>query len=488
MSEETAILLPFALRERLLATVQQRLPRKSFGYLLSDGEARAPIDFIVFEANMRNDGVWKADFESYGQYFVDHEDAGFVATPEESWRVQQDIWARGVVEVGVFHTHLRHPANFSGVDFDLHLERFEHLWHMIISLRNQAMPQVRVFSVSHNGVREESVSTPETANPGASPNISLVRRGSAHITSIAEARLLFQADAAGRPKYLDTRAIMTMLDHLRRAGRHDILEEVYTHGFLKDRMSRFQEYIALKMCCLPGGSFQMGTNPPDTLHFCGEAPRHLVTLSPFRMMQVPVTNALFGLFDPRWLDVPPCDRQKPATGVTWFDAAVFGLWMGCRLPTEAEWEFACGGGSEGAWCCADESLLPRYAWYSENAEGEIHPVGTRQANAFGLYDCHGNVWEWCQDTYEPDYYARSPVVNPVNASSLLPALIHHPLEKVCRGGSMHMFSEMCRTRYRLHEPVGFLAKDLGFRLAQSVQRASTEGEQNGEADGSSLFI
>jgi formylglycine-generating enzyme required for sulfatase activity len=184
-------------------------------------------------------------------------------------------------------------------------------------------------------------------------------------------------------------------------------------------------------------------------------------------MRIPVTNTLYGRFDPQWREVPQRDRQKPATGMTWFDAAVFALWMGCRLPTEAEWEFACGGGSEGAWCCPEERLLTRYAWYSENAHGEMHPVGTREANAFGFYDLHGNVWEWCQDTYEQDYYSRSPPVDPVNASSTLPGLLPQLLEKVCRGGSMHMFSEMCRTRYRLHEPASFLAPDLGFRLANS---------------------
>src|ERR1051326_234300 len=201
MSKATAILLPLALHERLLATIQQRLPKKSFGYLLSDANARHPTDLRVFEANIRNDGPWKEHFESYGQYFVEHEDAGFVATPEESWRVQQEIWARGMVEVGVFHSHLRHPANFSKVDCELHLERFEHLWHMIISIRNQAMPQIRIFSVSRSGVRELPIITSETADQGTSADVSLRLRGSAQLTSIAESRLLFQADEAGRPKY-----------------------------------------------------------------------------------------------------------------------------------------------------------------------------------------------------------------------------------------------------------------------------------------------
>lgn len=464
--EDQTIVLSPALRERLIATIRGRYPQKSFGYLISDVDARTPTDFLLFQANIRNSASWKPTFESYGQYFVEHEDAGFVATPEESWQVQNEIWQRGMVEVGVFHSHLRHPANFSGIDFDLHTERFDHLWHMIISLRNPDLPQVRAFAVSHAGVRELQIIPPTGGE--ATPE-------SAHIEQ------LLSLDQAGRPAHHDRQAIFAALHGLLQAGRSDALTELVTGGFLRDSAQRFEQYIAPQLCPLAGGRFQMGTDPLHSprRHFCGEAPAHQVELSPFSIMRVPVTNELFGLFDKRWLDVPVRDRQKPATGMTWFDATVFAQWMGCRLPTEAEWEYACGAGSEGEWCCQDERLLPRYAWYSENAQGDIHPVGAQAANAFGLYDVHGNVWEWCQDTYEQDYYASSPPVDPLNMASPSAENGALAVHKVCRGGSLHALAEMCRTRYRFHEPADFLAQDLGCRLATGVARASTKGQTYG---------
>lgn len=460
--EDHTIVLSPALRERLIETIKHRYPQKSFGYLLSDVDAHTPTDFILFQANIRNSAPWKHTFESYGRYFIEHEDAGFVATPEESWQVQNEIWQRGMVEVGVFHSHLRHPANFSGIDFDLHTERFDHLWHMIISLRNPQLPQLRAFAVSHAGVQELRIT----------PSIGQDATQSA--PGIAQARQLLRLDHAGLPEYHDHQAIYAALHAL--AGHSDALRELVTNGFLRESAQRFERYIAPQLAPLAGGRFQMGTDPlhASGRHFCGEAPAHQVELSPLSMMRVPVTNELFGVFDTRWLDVPARDRHKPATGMTWFAATVFALWMGCRLPTEAEWEYACGAGSEGEWSCQDESVLPRYAWYSENAQGSTHPVGTRTANAFGLFDFHGNVWEWCQDDYEQGFYASSPLTDPLNVAS--PSAAVH---KVCRGGSLHALAEMCRTRYRFHEPADFLAQDLGCRLATGVAQASTKGKTYG---------
>jgi proteasome lid subunit RPN8/RPN11 len=151
---DETILVPAALRDRLLDVVRAHHPEKSFGYLLSaDGRTR-PSDFIRFEGNIRNSPEWQEKFHSFGRYFVEHDDAGFVTTPEESWRVAQEIAARGLDEIAVFHTHLRHPANFSGVDYKLHASRFHNLWHLIVSMRNPAFPQLRAFSVTGGGVRE----------------------------------------------------------------------------------------------------------------------------------------------------------------------------------------------------------------------------------------------------------------------------------------------------------------------------------------------
>jgi formylglycine-generating enzyme required for sulfatase activity len=151
--------------------------------------------------------------------------------------------------------------------------------------------------------------------------------------------------------------------------------------------------------------------------------------------------------------------------VTWHEASLFAAWVGCRLPTEAEWEFACGGGSDAEWCCADEAELARHAWYSENAAGELHEVGTREPNRLGVFDCHGSVWEWCADAYDQDFYASSPSVDPAGPPPDTGVEAEPRVHRVCRGGSVHALAEMCRTRYRLHEPASFWAGDLGFRLA-----------------------
>src|SRR5215467_13305689 len=151
---EAPLVLPGALFDRLIATVRDRLPRKSFGYLVSDTGPLTPVDFVLFEANIRNHTAWRGQFESYGRYFVEHSDAGFVATPEESWRVQKQLWERGLTEVGTFHSHLRHPANLSRIDYDMHVQRFQDLWQLIVSMRNPKLPQVRAFGISAEGVRE----------------------------------------------------------------------------------------------------------------------------------------------------------------------------------------------------------------------------------------------------------------------------------------------------------------------------------------------
>jgi proteasome lid subunit RPN8/RPN11 len=172
VAAQPEILFAEAVHDRLVSTIRSAFPRKCFGYLLSEGSPTAVSDFILFEENVRNEPDSRRHFESYGRYFVEHHDAGFVASPEETWRVQKEIWARGLREAGVFHSHRRHPANFSSIDYALHMERFENLWHLIVSMRNPLLPQLRAFSVSRRGVRELGVqlvpSTRAAALEGAS--------------------------------------------------------------------------------------------------------------------------------------------------------------------------------------------------------------------------------------------------------------------------------------------------------------------------------
>ena len=250
------------------------------------------------------------------------------------------------------------------------------------------------------------------------------------------------------------------IDGLLQWGSDADVEEILRAGFLRDSERRYAESVAPHMELAPGGRFAMGTDRAQARHFCGESPRHVVELSPFLIGRCTVTNELFGVLDPRRVQLPARDLLKPVVEITWFDATLFAMWMGCRLPTEAEWEFACGAGQDGEWCCGDEALLPRFAWYSENSHGEVRTVGTREANPLGLFDLHGNVWEWCRDRYDQDYYRRSRIRDPFLAGSRG--------HRVCRGGSVHAQAEMCRTQYRFHEPAHFWAADLGMRLVRSA--------------------
>jgi formylglycine-generating enzyme required for sulfatase activity len=130
-----------------------------------------------------------------------------------------------------------------------------------------------------------------------------------------------------------------------------------------------------------------------------------------------------------------------------------------RLPTEAEWEFACRAGSVRRFCFGEsEDELRDYAWYSGNAGGQTHSVGTKNGNGWGLHDMHGNVWEWCADRYGP--LPGGKVVDPAG-----------PLggaNRVFRGGSWGISAAQCRAAYRVWNKPGYRDYTVGFRVALAV--------------------
>jgi formylglycine-generating enzyme required for sulfatase activity len=274
-------------------------------------------------------------------------------------------------------------------------------------------------------------------------------------------RDILRASKPKRPPSADSRTVVGLVQRLRQSGRADLVDDLVTNGLLSGSRERYAEHVAPLMRPLEPVRFEMGTPSLRQRHFCGESPAHPVRLSTFSITQTPVTNRLMALFDPARFDVSHSEGNKPAVGVSWFDAALFAMWMGCRLPTEAEWEYACGAGSDLEWCC-EESQLAKYAWYSQNSGGLLATVGSLLPNRLGLYDLHGSVWEWCEDSYDELFYAAAPTVDPVNAGALT-------ADKVCRGGSVHALAEMCRSRYRFHEPPSMTAADLGFRLACEIR-------------------
>ena len=131
----------------------------------------------------------------------------------------------------------------------------------------------------------------------------------------------------------------------------------------------------------------------------------------FFIAETEVTNAQYEAFDPKHerREYSPEDND-PVVDVSWEDAKKYCAWLSeksgqaIRLPSESEWECACRAGSKREFCFSDdEKRLGEYAWYDANSDDKAHAVGTRRANAWGLHDMHGNVWEWCEDTYHENY-------------------------------------------------------------------------------------
>jgi formylglycine-generating enzyme required for sulfatase activity len=134
-----------------------------------------------------------------------------------------------------------------------------------------------------------------------------------------------------------------------------------------------------------------------------------------------------------------------------------------RLPTEAEWEYACRAGTQTTWSFGnDEKELGDYAWCVPTVTEEHHAqqVGLKKPNAFGLYDMHGNVWEWCHDYYEEDYYQHSPTNDPQGPES--------GFSRVLRGGSWDYSTRNSRSAFRNWYPTGNRNYDYGFRLVREL--------------------
>ena len=137
-----------------------------------------------------------------------------------------------------------------------------------------------------------------------------------------------------------------------------------------------------------------------------------------------------------------------------------------RLPSEAEWEYACRAGSEAIYSFGDDpARLGDYAWFEDNSNDETHPVGQLKPNAFGLYDMHGNVWEWCADSWHGDYQ-NAPTDGSVWGS------LGDKKAKLLRGGSWHNGSSHCRSASRGRLDPDNLYYDDGCRVVAVLARTS----------------
>jgi formylglycine-generating enzyme required for sulfatase activity len=236
-------------------------------------------------------------------------------------------------------------------------------------------------------------------------------------------------------------------------------------SFKNKAIATITNSIGMEFLAIPAGEFWMGAADGDTDAQDDEKPLHRVIISkPFFLGRYPVTQR-------EWTVVMgnnPSDFKgkpnHPVENISWNDAQEFigrlNRWEPgnrYRLPTEAEWEYACRDGTTTRYSFGDGARqLEKYAWYKGNAKGTTHPVGEKTPNRLGLHDMHGNVSEWVQDWYNENYYEESPVSDPSGPDT--------GSHRVLRGGSWFYRARFARVSSRGRDvPGGRLS--IGFRLA-----------------------
>jgi formylglycine-generating enzyme required for sulfatase activity len=221
----------------------------------------------------------------------------------------------------------------------------------------------------------------------------------------------------------------------------------------------------MELVRVPGGCFRMGCG--EGLQDCGkdEFPVHEVCVGDFWMGRFEVKQGEWKKVMGSNLSGSQAGDDFPVEMVSWKDAKEFvsrlkNLHRGAttfRLPTEAEWEYACrSGGSSEAYSGAD--LADTVAWYAPNSGGATHSVGTLAPNRLGLFDMSGNVREWCEDVYDPTAYAKHSRSNPLWSTG--------GTERVVRGGCWYFGSKQARCTNRYSYPVTKSRTDLGFRIVR----------------------
>jgi formylglycine-generating enzyme required for sulfatase activity len=199
-------------------------------------------------------------------------------------------------------------------------------------------------------------------------------------------------------------------------------------------------------------------------------PLHWVEVrAPFWISRYEITNAAYERFDASYRrEYSDSPASGPATAISWFRARSFCEWLSgqgalsARLPSEAEWEYACRSGTTTEWCSGDdETMLGEYAWFSSNAGADFRPVGTRRANDWGLFDMHGNVSEWCEDTMHEDYLG-APSTSEAWVDESTPFRVH-------RGGSVTLPAAYCRSAERGSQNPKDDFHVFGFRVAGELR-------------------
>lgn len=267
-------------------------------------------------------------------------------------------------------------------------------------------------------------------------------------------------------------------------GSHTLLYTV--------KLTAAEASIPEGMVLIPAGEFEMGSNDAEAQN--NEQPVHTVYVDAFYMDKHEVTNSEYKQFilaNPQWqkehidanfhngrylvdwigITYPKGRSNHPVTNVSWYAAMAYAQWAGKRLPTEAEWEYAARGGLEDQKYPWGNTITAKNANYDDHV-GSTSAVGNYPANGYGLHDVAGNVWEWCLDEYDADFYSVSPHQNPLSGANSVNWIIDNFTNvkslRVLRSGSRGFPEKYVRVAYRGRgSPMDAFANN-GFRCAASV--------------------
>jgi formylglycine-generating enzyme required for sulfatase activity/dienelactone hydrolase len=278
-------------------------------------------------------------------------------------------------------------------------------------------------------------------------------------------------------------------------GKESIAEYAKRAGLPVEIALDLEDGVKVEMALIPAGTFRMGSpdGEPGRKEDGREGPQHDVTIArPFYLGKYEVTVAQYRRFvgstsyitdaekgghkgwgrNPNWGELSDVNWTKPNFAQTdhhpvcllsWNDATAFVAWASkttarvVRLPTEAEWEYACRAGTSTRFFAGSKDAeLSAAGWFNGNAALTSHPVGRKLPNAWGLHDVHGNVWEWCEDRAQVDYYTASPRVDPPGPKA--------GENRVLRGGSWDNEPAFCRSASRLWHPPDRRGTSYGFRI------------------------
>lgn len=239
-------------------------------------------------------------------------------------------------------------------------------------------------------------------------------------------------------------------------------------SYAEQPVKKFTNKLGMEFVLIPAGTFMIGSPKDEPGRYANEIQHRVNLTKAFYMQTTEVTQGQWkAIMGKNPAAHKGCGDNCPVEQVSWNDVQTFIQKLNqkegtdrYRLPTEAEWEYACRAGSTTKFCFGDdETKLSAHAWYYDNSGPRPHPVGQKKPNAWGLYDVHGNVREWCQDRY--GFYPSSPVADSTGPSS-------GTFRRVFRGGSWNDYAERCRSAFRGWGDPGGRGYDLGFRVARDL--------------------